>query len=71
LETLIEEFQEEHDAQFQQLKQTYEWEKQNGQWRKEGKLVIYPDEVKQYILKEHHNYPTAGHSGVASTYFSV
>jgi hypothetical protein len=71
LEALIEESQEADQNEFERLQQTHGWEKQNGQWKKEEHLAIHSDLIKVRILKEHHDHPTAGHSGTALTYFSI
>jgi hypothetical protein len=71
LDALIEESQETDQDQFKQLERTHGWEKQNGQWKKEGQLAIISNLVKTHILKKHYDHPTAGHPGTASTYFSV
>jgi hypothetical protein len=68
---MIEESQEQEQTQLERLKNTHRWDKQGQSWRKEGKLVVISDQVKKEILKEHHNHPTAGHPGIASTYFSI
>ena len=71
LNTKVSEAQEEDEAQFEQLKDTHGWEKQNGQWKKEGRIAILSEEVKKAILQDHHDHPTAGHPGAATTFFSV
>jgi hypothetical protein len=71
LETLIEESQEKNEDHFKRLQSTHGWDKEAGQWRKEGRLAIYTDDTKEAILKEHHDHPVAGHPGVATTYFSI
>jgi hypothetical protein len=50
LEALIEESQEKDNTHFEQLKQTHRWEKQNGQWKKEGHLAVHNDNLKREIL---------------------
>jgi hypothetical protein len=71
LEALIKESQEADQNKFEKLQWTHGWEKQNGQWKKEGCLAILLDLIKVQILKEHHDHPTTGYSGAASTYFSM
>jgi hypothetical protein len=51
LEALIEESQEADQNEFERLQQTHGWEKQNGQWKKEGCLAILSDLIKVRILK--------------------
>jgi hypothetical protein len=68
---MIEESQEQEQTQLERLKTMHGWDKQGQSWRKEGKLVVISDQVKKEILKEHHDYPTAGHPRIASTYFSI
>ena len=63
LESLIEESQEANDEHLQKLQSTHGWIKQEGLWKKEGRLVICTDDTKKQILKEHHDHPTAGHPG--------
>jgi hypothetical protein len=71
LKALIEESQEANQDKFEQLQQTHGWEKQEGQWRKEGCLAIIFDNVKIQILKDHHDHLTTSHPGTVSTYFSI
>jgi hypothetical protein len=71
LDALVEEEHEQEDATFQKLQQTHGWEKNSDRWEKDGNLAVLSDRVKQEILKEHHDHPTAGHPGVANTYFSI
>jgi hypothetical protein len=68
---MIEESQEQEQTQLEQLKNTHGWNRQGQWWTKEGKLVIISKQVKKEVLKEHHNHPTTGHPGIASTYFSI
>src|SRR6267154_831866 len=71
LDVLITESQEKNEDQLKQLQTTHGWTKQNGQWRKEGRLVVNDELTKRHILKEHHDHPTSGHPGAATTYFSI
>jgi hypothetical protein len=68
---MIEESQEQEQTQLKQLKNMHRWDKQGQWWMKEGKLVVVSDQVKKEVLKEHHDHPTAGHPGIALTYFSI
>ena len=71
LDTLIETSQMEDESEFKRLERTHGWEKRQGLWKKEGKTAILSEQVKSKILQEHHDHPTAGHPGTATTYFSV
>ena len=71
LDTIIKELQEKNCVFYEQLKNTHGWEEDNGVWKKEGHIAVQAKEVKEEILKEHHDHPTAGHPGAATTYFSV
>jgi hypothetical protein len=68
---MIEESQEKEQTQLEQLKDTHGWDKQGQWWTKEGKLVIIADQIKKEVLKEHYDHLTAGHPGIALTYFSI
>ena len=48
-----------------------EWKQQDGQQRKDRALAVLSESIKGQILKEHYNYPTAGHPGTTTTYFSI
>jgi hypothetical protein len=71
LDTIIEESQTEGAEEFKHLEKTHGWEKHDGLWRKEGRTAVLSEQIKTKILQEHHNHPTAGHPGAATTYFSV
>ena len=68
---MIEESQEKGRADLERLKATHGWIQQGSRWYKEGRLVINDDTTRHEVLKEHHDHPTAGHPGIASTYFSI
>jgi hypothetical protein len=71
LETLIEESEQEQEAEFIRLQPIHHWEKNKERWTKDGAIAINTEELKREVLKEHHDHPIAGHPGAASTYFSV
>ena len=71
LEAMIEESQEENQAELERLQTTHEWTKQGSLWNKEGQLAVQDEVTQQEVLKEHHDHPIVGHPGVAATYFSI
>ena len=71
LDTIVEESQKRNHVLYEQLKNTHGWEENNGVWTKEGRIAIQSEDIKEEILKEHHDHPTAEHPGAATTYFSV
>ena len=71
LDAIVKESQEKNWTLYEQLKNTHGWEESDGIWKKEGRIAVQTEEVKEEILKEHHDHPIAGHPGVATTYFSV
>src|SRR5882757_2411431 len=71
LDTLVLEAQETGEAELIKAQPVHGWEKIDGLWTKEGRTIVISDTVKREVLREHHNHPTAGHPGAATTYFSV
>ena len=60
LDTIVEESQEKNRVLYKQLKNTHGWKEDKGVWKKEGCIAIQSEDIKEEILKEHHDHPTAG-----------
>src|SRR5712672_927331 len=71
LEALIQESYENQNEEFTRLKTIHGWEKENGKWKKDGRMAILLDQLKRDILKECHDHPIAGHPGATTTFFMV
>jgi len=50
-------------------KEGHPYELINGLWRKDGRIFVPNNALRQRVLEECHNHPTAGYPGTASTFF--
>ncbi len=68
LDHLIKEYQNQNPMEVEKGK-GHPCELTNGLWRKDGRIFIPSDTLKQKVLEKCHDHPTAGHPGAASTFF--
>ena len=69
LDHLIKEYQDRNPTEVEKGKEGHSCEFINGFWRKDRRIFVPDDTLRQKVLEECHDHPMAGHPGAASTFF--